>query len=118
MRGYKILQTDGKWYFQLIPHNSKTQEVGNSKLFDSYNNCIAGVHQFRELVNKNNINTVASPLVKIVESDRDAYVEYCIDGEVLFRSRKYSSSSPKTLCKKCVESIYEHIDDYTLKQVF
>lgn len=122
MRGYKIIQEEGKWLFRLFPNNSNRLEVGSSKLFDSYNECVDGVQQFRKLVIENHINSIDSPFITVLEFRddglRNALLEYLVDGEMIFQSRKYSSSSPITLCKKCAKSIYEHINDYTLKQVF
>jgi len=121
VRGYKIVQEDGKWLFRLFPNNSNRQEIGRSRLFDSYNECIDGVQAFRRLIIEYNVNSIDSPFVSVLEFRngklREALLEYHIDGEMIFQSRKYSSSSPITLCKKCVESIYIHIDGYTLKQV-
>jgi len=118
MRGYKIDQQEGKWMFQLFPNNSNRQEIGSSALFDSYEECVAGVAKFRNLVLENHINSLASTFVSVVKCGREAFLEYRVDDQVIFRSRKYSSSSPTTLCRKCAESIYRYIDAYTLKQVF
>lgn len=122
MRGYKIIQEDGKWLFCLFPNNSNRQEVGRSKLFDSYNDCVNGVQAFRKLIIENHINSIDSPFVSVLEFRNDglrkALLEYRIDGEMIFQSRKYNSSSPIALCKKCVKSIHEHIDVYTTKQIF
>ena len=118
MRGYKIIQTDGKWLFQLFPNNNNYQEVGSSELFDSYEECIAGITRFRNLILDNHVNSLDSNFVSVVKCDREAFLEYRAGDKVIFRSRKYSSSSPTTLCKKCAASIYRYIDAYTLKQVF
>ena len=118
MRGYKINQKNGKWLFQLFPNNSNRQEVGSSMLFDSYEECVAGVAKFRNLILENHINSLDSTFVSVVKCDREAFLEYRVDDQVVFQSRKYSSSSPMALCKKCAESIYRYIDAYTLKQVF
>lgn len=118
MRGYRIDQHEGKWVFQLFPNNSNKQEVGNSALFDSYKECVAGVAKFRNLVLENHINSLDSAFISVVKCGREAFLEYRVDDQVIFRSRKYSSSSPATLCRKCAESIYRYIDAYTLKQIF
>jgi len=118
MRGYKIVQSDGKWLFQLFPNNNNNQEVGSSELFDSYEACVAGVAKFRNLVLENHINSLDSAFVSVVKCDREAFLEYRLGEQVIFQSRKYSSSSPVTMCKKCVASIYRYIDAYTLKQIF
>lgn len=33
MRGYKIVQEDGKWLFQLFPNNNNEQEVGRGEMW-------------------------------------------------------------------------------------
>ena len=117
MRGYKIIQDNGKWFFLLIPNNSNSQEIGCSKSFQSYVECEEGVQKFRKLIIENRVNSYDSPFVSIIECGREAFLEYSVNGEMIFQSRKYSSSSPRTCCKKCVVSIHKHIDEYTLKQV-
>lgn len=118
MRGYKIVRNCDQWCFQFIPNNSKRQPIGESKVYSSYDECVHGIDQFRKAVIGYRIDSVESPYVKIVESGREAFIEYIVDGEMIFQSRKYSSSSPKSLCKNCAVSIYNYIDAYTLKQVF
>lgn len=118
MRGYRVFQQDGKWFFHLIPSNSNKQEVGCSALFDSYDECVQAVAAFRSMVIEKQINTLDHPNVKTVKGDREAHFEYWIDGKLIFQSRDYKTSSPITSCKKSIKSIHEHIDGYTLKQLF
>jgi len=118
MRGYKIVQEGNKWRFQLIPNNNNRQEVGSSVFFDSYEECVASVAIFRKFILDHHVNSIESFGVSVVQSNKEAFLEYRVNGQAFFRSRKYSSSAPKTQCKKCVASIYKHIDPYTLKRVF
>lgn len=118
MQGYKVCQTDGKWYFKLIPGNSKRQEVAKSKLFESYDQCVNGVQQFRKLVIDNNINSLESSFVRLVEGDDFLCIEYCVDGEMLVQGRHYNATHREDHCKENVASIYKQIDAYTLKRVF
>lgn len=118
MQGYKIIQNGEKWHFQLIPHNNSSQEVANSKSFDSYDECLKGVKQFRKLVIDNHINSLESPFVRLVKGDDFLCIEYCIDGEMIAQGRHFIATNRKQHCRENVESIYEQIDEYTLKQVF
>ena len=61
MRGYKIVQEDGKYSFRLIPRNSNNQYVGWSKQYDSQLECVQGVKQLRDLIVDNQIKTLDSP---------------------------------------------------------
>lgn len=117
MQGYKVVQENNIWKFLLIPSNNKNQPVGWSKEFPSRCDCINGVESFRNLVISNNICSLDSPFLRLVYGEKGAYVEYCIDGEMLFRSREYFSPSHKNSCKKIVSSLRRHLDRYTLKEI-
>lgn len=117
MRGYKIVQEDGKYSFQLIPRNSNNQYVGWSKQFDSQLECVQGVKQLRDLIVDNQIKTLDSPYVAFVKNGKHAHFEYCINGEMLFRSREYDSTA-KSTCNARVRAIFNQIESYTSKQVY
>lgn len=118
MQGYKVVQKNNIWKFLLIPSNNKNQPVGWSKEFASRCECVNGVESFRKLVISNNICTLDSSFLRLVYGEKGAYVEYCIDGKMLFRSREYFSPSHKNSCKKIVSSISKNLDAYTLKEVY
>lgn len=116
MRGYKIVQENGKWLFQLIPSNNNNQCVGWSKPFDSQLECVQGVRQLRKLIEDNLIKSVDSPFVVFAKEEKHSHFEYCADGEMLFRSRNYDTTV-KSVCNKRVHAIFNHIESYTSKQV-
>ena len=117
MRGYKIIQEDGKYYFQLIPSNNNRQCVGWSKLFNSQLECVQGMKELRDLIVEHQIKSVNSPYVTFVKDEKYAHFEYCIDGEMLFRSREYHSTA-KSTCNARVQAIFNQIESYTSKQVY
>ena len=117
MRGYKIIQEDGNYSFQLIPRNNNNQPVGWSKQFDSQLECVQGVQRLRDLVAENLIKSTDSPYVTFVKGEKYAHFEYFVDGEMLFRSRDYSSTT-KSVCDKRVQAIFNQIESYTSKQVY
>ena len=95
MRGYKVFLKNGKWFFHLIPNNNNRQEVGKSALFDSREECMQAVETFRKLVIENCVNTLNHPNIKVVKGDCTAHFQYWIDGEIIFQSRTYCTSSPR-----------------------
>lgn len=109
MRGHKIFQKNGKWYFHLIPNNATDQEVGCSASFDSRSECAQAVATFRKFVIEKQINTLDHPNIKTVKGNREAHFEYQMDGKTIFQSRTYRTSSPISSCKKSIGSIYKHI---------
>ena len=117
MRGYKIIQEDGKYSFQLIPRNNNNQPVGWSKQFDSQQECVQGVNQLRDLIVDNQVKTLDSPHVTFIKNGKYAHFEYRIDGEMLFRSREYDSTA-KSTCNERVRAIFNQIESYTSKQVY
>ena len=117
MRGYKIIQEDGKYSFQLIPRNNNCQCVGWSKQFDSQLECVQGVKQLRNLIVDNQIKTLDSPYVTFIKGEKYTHFEYCVNGEMLFRSREYNSTT-KSTCNARVKAIFNQIESYTSKQVY
>lgn len=117
MRGYKIIQEDGKYLFQLIPRNNNNQYVGWSRQFNSQLECVQGVKQLRNLIVDNQIKTLDSPYVTFIKGEKNAHFEYCVDGEMLFRSREYDSTA-KSTCNARVLAIFNQIESYTSKQVY
>lgn len=116
MRGYKIVQEDGKYSFQLIPRNNNNQCVGWSKLFNSQLECVQGVKELRDLIVEHQIKSVNSPYVTFVRGKEYAHFEYSIDGEMLFRSREYHSTA-KSTCNARAKAIFNQIESYSSKQV-
>ena len=118
MRGYEIVPEEGKWLFRFIPNNNKGQNVGWSKQYSSCDECLRAVEQLRRLIIENQINTLDSPFVRTVEGEDGIRLEYHIEGDVLYQTRPYHGNSAKANCGNNVRSIYQHIDEYTLKRVF
>lgn len=118
MRGYRIVETDGAWHFELIPNNTNAFPVGRSRDFDSNLACAQAVRQFRNLVRDNLVNTADSPFVRLTQDHLGGMrAEYLLDGEMIFATRYYRSAYPRQACRNSVVSIFRHIDGYTQRQV-
>ena len=117
MRGYEIIQEEGKWFFRFVPNNNKGQNVGWSKHYSSYDECLRAVEQLRRLIIENQIHTLDSHFVRTVKNENGICLEYHIEDDVLYQTRAYFGRAAKTNCAKAVKSIYRHLDEYTLKYV-
>ena len=89
--------------------------MGWSKPFGSQLECVQGVKQLRKLIEDNLIKAVDSPFVVFVKEEKYSHFEYCVDGEMLFRSRNYDTTA-KSVCDKRVQAIFNHIESYTSNQ--
>jgi len=118
MRGYEIVQKEGKWLFRFIPNNNKGQNVGWSKQYSSHDECLRAVEQLRRLIIEARINTLDSSFVRTVKDKNGIRLEYCIGEDVLYQTRAYFGRSAKANCANNMRSIYQHIDEYTLRQIF
>ena len=70
MRGFEVIRKEGRWRFRFIPGNNNGQPVGESKEYDSYDECLRAVKQLRGLIVENRIDTIDSPFVRVVKGER------------------------------------------------
>ena len=117
MRGYKIEENKHRWKFCLIPSNNNTQPIGFSTEYDSYEDCVYALSEFREWIRINRINSVNSPYISIVKNETKIYFLYIKEGMIIFESRHYEISSGKTYCDRSIKSIYQNLDEYTQNQI-
>ena len=117
MRGYKIEENTHRWKFSLIPSNNNTQPIGFSTEYNSYEDCVAALSEFREWIRMNHIDSVNSPYINVVKNEKIIYFLYIKDSVLVFESRHYDISSGKTYCDKCIKSIFQNLDEYTQNQI-
>lgn len=114
MRGYKVIQENGKWFFELIPNNNNNQPVGRSKGYESQRECRKAVKDFGYFIIQKEIRTADSPYV-LIEKEIYHNIPYCVfkyvwnDEVVFYRTIAYQH---KASCEKAVASIYKHIENY------
>ncbi|MCM1544948.1 MAG: hypothetical protein NC110_06575 [Ruminococcus sp.] len=115
MIGYRIVSEDGKYYFELIPGNNSQQMVGYSKTYDSREECIEAVSNFRDFVAGNCINSLDSPFVRKQKKEKNrTAIQYIQNDEVVFESRAYEASAE---LGERVKMVHKQIYDYTKKEV-
>ena len=117
MQGYRIIQEDKQYYFILLPQNNSNQEVGYSPKYNSKEECIKAVATFRKIVIDNEIDSIDSPLIEIVKTDKGIYFRYKYNDKIVFQSRTYNCEPYECHCKKRIKSIYNQIYEYTSKEV-
>ena len=116
-RGYKINETDdGQYYFSFYPHSPMHQEVGRSTLYGNYKKCYTAMLNFNDFIkslSKEEIKKAAE--MKQEEGGTRFYFKK--NNKVLFyRKSPFNGFSETQNCKKCINSIIEHIDEYTEKE--
>lgn len=113
MRGYRIYEEDGRWFFELIPGNKGMQRMTVSCPYDREESCINAVKNLKEWIVSNEINSVRSPFVQVLKCETGTKVQYIKDGRVVLESRSYFGNSAMQNCKKCIATIYQNIEEYT-----
>lgn len=119
MRGYQVIQENGKWFFELIPNNNNNQPVGRSKSFENARECRKSVKDFGSFVIQNEIQSADSPFVLI---EKELYnniphyrFKYILADEAIFcRTIAYQH---KANCEEAIASIYKHIESYVSNEV-
>ncbi len=114
MRGYKILRQGDQWQYVLIPNNNNNQPVARSMLYESEKECEEGVKAFHEFVVENQVKSIESPYVVLEEQKKRFFVCYVSDGCTILKAGSYEH---RRTCRKSAESIFAHIDEYTLQRV-
>lgn len=62
--GYSIVHDDNQFSFRLIPGNKGLQRIGESRKYDTYDNCVNTLKAFRSFVVDNQSSDVKSPYIK------------------------------------------------------
>lgn len=114
--GYRIICDNKQFRFALIPGNKGLQSIGESKKYDTYENCVKALKDFRNFVIENKINDVKSPCINIAEQVNGKSVQYICDGVVIFETRTYTGGSIMKGCKTGIASVYKNIDAYVNNQ--
>ncbi len=107
----KIVQKDNMFHFQLW-YIAK-QEMGNSKGYATYSECIKGIQQFKDFIQKNEINDEGK-YVKIEKlgERKFVYIFHNEDDEILYTSRIIET---KYNCKKSIKSTCKNIINANIK---
>ena len=119
MYGYKLKKEGKDYYFALYPSNNHHQRVGQSQNYKSYDDCRKALLEFRNFVVMNNLQKPTKDKLNIIKSSRngiDGYIfQYIKNGqEIFFRTIRYAS---RINCEKSIKSIYDHINDYTAREI-
>lgn len=113
--GYKIKKHDGKYYFALYPCNNHNQQMGQSKEYQTLEECKMAIVTFRDFVNDNKLNKPTNGKLQIKSKNDNPinryYFNYIEKNEVIFfRTIGYGE---KKNCMNAIKRIYDKIDEYT-----
>jgi len=111
--GYSIICESNQFVFLLIPGNKGMQSIGKSRPYDSYEECLRSLKNFRDFVVNNNVRDASSPCVKFMDQMTGKSVQYIDNGVVVFETRTYAGGSVIKGCKTGIASIFNHINEYT-----
>ncbi len=109
--GYKIVENNGKFRFELYPSNSRNTPIGVSVEYSDYRKCKKAMNDFVNFVIFKKIDSEKSEFVKIIKNDGKYIYEYYYKGKKIF----YRQISYEQLesCKKIIKSIYKNINEFT-----
>lgn len=108
MPGYKINNSNNKWYFELMPNNSNRQAIGKSIDYNSYEECRNAVYDFKSIVKINRINSIDSSNVRV---NNKGHIEvFNNKGKVIYMSTNTYKSTVLSQVNKGIGAIYRHYD--------
>lgn len=117
--GYKIKKHDGKYYFALYPCNNHNQQMGQSKEYQTLEECKMSITNFRNFVFNNSLNKETNGKVQIDFKNENPinryYFNYLTGDEIIFfRTIGYGV---RKSCVNGIKSIYDNIDEYTTNNI-
>jgi uncharacterized protein YegP (UPF0339 family) len=113
--GYKIKKHNGKYYFALYPSNNHKQRIGQSKEYQTLEECKTAIVSFRNFINDNKLDKATSGKLHINSKNENTinryYFKYIKNNEIIFfRTIGYGV---RKSCINGIKRIYEKIDEYT-----
>lgn len=116
-RGYKINKTDnGEYYFSFYPHSPMHQEVGRSPEYGTNKKCYTAMLKFDAFIKSLSKEEIKNHVV-IKKEECGTKFYFIQNNKVLFyRNSPFNGFNEKQNCMKCIDSVIEHIDEYTEKE--
>lgn len=98
-RWFRIKKDDGGYVFYAYPRRNKNQPVGNSRAYDTKEECYTGIENFIKSIIDNKIDSFNSKFIEIEERERKLggykyrYVCKDLQGEDVFYGRFVSKQN-------------------------
>lgn len=115
MASVKVFCVSEIWYFQIIPPNDSDSNMGISVGYQTKEECIRGISDFKDLVAENVIDSSKSPFVLINGEETEYYFHYFDEkGKEIYSSHRYWH---KPNACDGVEAIFRYISNEQLEKI-